>query len=489
MTAATLIHRPCVAEEAERPWAVLLAAARAAVQGHPEAARRSLEALPRAKRSPEVLAALALTHLLAGRHAEGRSLLDEVTKAAPTMAEGQFWLAVASLRLGDQRRAEVALDAAVSLDASRSDFRLARGLARNAVGRPDEAVEDVLAAARLQPNALDPTYHPDERRGLLCLVERALRTFPDRALVDETLLTLLYDAGLLLEARRRAMAATSTAAFDVLGRLAVRDGEYGTALRHLERAAAERPRSAETWFHLARAASLDGAEARAMSALQEAARLDPTDFRVHTALGDLHLKRGDLDRAELAYGYAVSRKLDPFAYAGLGRTRELRGDVEGALRSYRKAVELAPVAVEPVERLARLLEHRDPTDAEAKALRRRLEAVTKLEREVEARVEAIEAAARAHERACSLVATDPVAALAKLEAGKGVPPAALALARAAAFQRAKQDARARQHARGVLGSLSAKRWSRGARPVFSLHRSIGPVDVTRIVPLDFVRLE
>jgi tetratricopeptide (TPR) repeat protein len=486
VVALALAGPPLRAETTGRPWVALLAGARASAGGDFGAARVELEAVPEARRTAEVLAALGVANLAQGHAAEARALLERAAKASPTLAEAHYWVAVAALRRGDAAAAVSALDAAVALAPDRPAVRLARGIALAAAGRAQDAADDVLAAARREPNLLVPTYHPDERRGVIDLAELGLRQFPDRDAVDDAVAQLLLQGGLWHDARRRAASKETAAALEIRGRLALEGGDAAEAARLLGRAAAARPRSAGVRFDLARAALRQGEKARALATLQEAARLDPADSRVQIALGDLHLEQGDLRQAELAYGYALSRVRSAHASAGLGRALELQGDLDGALRHYRQAVALAPADVEPLERLARLLERRDPADPAPRKLRRQIDASTAFEREFSARVEEARSATSAHAEACDLIARDAEGALARLRRPAKVGGAASAFGQAAALLRLGKAPEARRQARALLAALPARRWARGARPRVELRRRIGPVTVVRVVDLELV---
>jgi tetratricopeptide (TPR) repeat protein len=346
-----------------------------------------------------------------------------------------------------------------------------------------------VAAARARPNLLDPAYSLDTRTGFLEIVERGLTSPDDGAPLAETVTLLLVDAGLWRAAERRLGAVDTALAEEVRGRLALRRGDAAAAVAHLERAATARARSARTLFHLARAAHRAGRVDRAAAALAQAAKAAPQDLHVQVALGDLALERGDLAGAELAFGYALSRGRSPRAEAGMGRALELSGDLAGAERHLGRAVAAAPADPDALERLAGLLERDPARAADARALRRRQVAATKLDADLAARVAAFEDAARAHAAACALVSRSPAEALAALAhppaaVGRAAPPFARAAAHAAAGRSREADAEARR----VLATLDAASWARGARPVIAMSRDIGDVRVVRSVTLDDVPL-
>lgn len=477
---------PAVAESSPRPWAALLTSAEAIAHGDWAAARQRLEAVDEAGQMAEVKAALGLTHLVDGQLSQAAKLLEAATADRATLAEAHCWRAVVALRRRARPQALRSLDAAVALAPARPELRLARGLTRAGSGDRHGAVDDLLEAARRRPNLLEPSYHPDPRSAMIALVDEGLRRFPDQGQLRETTALIALEAGLWREAERRA-SGDRPGELEVRGRLALYRGDEAKALGLLERAAAASPRSSRRHFELARAAFARGRSAKALAALRRAAELNPSDTRVQVALGDLALEQGDLERAELAYGYALSRRPDLRALIGLGRLLELQGDLGGAERQYRRALSMAPVAAEALERLARLLERREPVAPEAKALRQRLATVTAFERRLEQRVSEARAVAKAHAEACELIDGDPAAALRKLAQARA-GRAAIAFARAAALNRQGEAARARTEARRVLSAWSAERWARGAPAAVSLSKKIGRTRLVRRVTTEFVRL-
>jgi len=474
---------PTGAQGGRAGWAPLLEGVALAVEGDPAAATARLEAIPAKARSAEVLSSLGILELARGRAADGEALLEQAVGADGTVAEAHYWLGIAALRRGQPAKAAAALESAVSLSKS-PDYRLARGLARAATGRRAEAADDVAAAAGARLNLLLPTLHPDERRGLLRLAERALEGFPDATMVDDALTRLYHDAGLLREASDRAGDRRTGTALEVRGRIALSRDEALTAARLLRRAAAVSPGSASARFHLGRAEYQAGAATKALSAFQQAARLDPADPRIQVALGDLYLEQGDLDRAELAYEYAIVRQRTPAALGGLGRVRELRGDLEGAREHYEAAVTLAPASVTALERLAGLLD-RQGEGRRARALRVRLKAAARVEEDLESRLEQTEAALDGHEAWCERLLRDPSAP--EPEQGQELARGPVRhFARAGAMHRAGERESSRAAAALVLRRLRARQWADGAAPVVRVRHKISGAVVERAALLELV---
>jgi len=480
---------PARAEAEAGPWTALVESVALAVRGDWEAAESRINRVPARSRPPELEATLALVLAARGRAAEAGAALDHARAARPTLAEAHFWAGVVSLRAMRPRPALEAFDLALSLRPDRPEYRLGRALANAAAGHTDAAVEDVIASARADPIFIEPSFHPDERRGVIRLMERGLEGFPAKVPTEDLVIRSLLDASLGREARARASASESAVALEVRGRLAMAAGDPEVAETLLSRALARDPSSAEARFHLARVAFARGSHAQARRLLREAAELAPDDARVQVALGDLALEQGDLDGAELAYGYALVRVRSPHALLGLGRVRELHGDLDGAGRAYRDALRLAPAGIESLERLARLLERSAPGSAEARAVRRRLDAATRFERRLETLVQASEQEATKLVDACALIERDPAAASARLIDIRGPRAAAVrSFALAAAASRSGRVPEARRHAKLFLRSVMASDWAEGARPWVEVRGSIGGTAIVRIVPVDYAVL-
>lgn len=473
------------AEAESSRWTPLLQGAELAVHGRWDQAQARLERVPAQARSAEVTTALALAHLAQGRAKRARPLLDAATSAKATLAEAHFWAGVADLRLNRPRQAVASFDVAVSLRSDRPEYRLGRALARAASGDRDAALGDLVAAAKARPNLLEPAYHPDERRGMIRVLERGLETFPAKAPAEDAILRLFFKAGLMREARDRASGRRSAAAWEILGRLASHHGREAEAERLLAQAVARDTTSAEARFHLGRVTYARGASRRALKILREAADLAPSDPRIQIALGDLYLEGGELARAELAYDYALSRGPSPRAFVGLGRTLELRGDLEGARRSYEKALRMAPASVDVLERLARLLERSEPVPPAAGALRRRLAKATELESAFESRVKTLTERLRGHAAACELLATDPAAAEARLRRDGLAEGGARAFALIAASALAGGEDEAEVRARAFLKTLPARRWAAGASPSLVVRQRLGSAVIVRVALMDY----
>ena len=101
--------------------------------------------------------------------------------------------------------------------------------------------------------------------------------------------------------------------------------------------------------------STDPKEARAV--VERAKGLNPLSPEVPQREAELAMKSGDWDRAEGALRSAVRLNPDHYAqHALLAKFYELRGDLEAALSSYRKALALNPLSADLKERMSKLEE-------------------------------------------------------------------------------------------------------------------------------------
>ncbi len=97
---------------------------------------------------------------------------------------------------------------------------------------------------------------------------------------------------------------------------------------------------------IASVAYLRGDIDEARSRLQMIIEADPNDWGAINNLGNIHLLRGELDAAVLAYQRVLDLSKDnpagqAAAYGNLGRVLATRGDLDGAEAMYRKAMEIA----------------------------------------------------------------------------------------------------------------------------------------------------
>jgi Flp pilus assembly protein TadD len=136
-----------------------------------------------------------------------------------------------------------------------------------------------------------------------------------------------------------------------LGKIAIREGNFGGAIRHLEHALALDPRHAEAHAQLGVALAGSGELERGRAQFEEALRLDPGSTLAQNALARWlatapGLAAGDRERAvTLALGAAERTQFArPEILATLAAAQAAAGRPGEAVRWQRRALELASPA-------------------------------------------------------------------------------------------------------------------------------------------------
>ena len=171
----------------------------------------------------------------------------------------------------------------------------------------------------------------DDLSGAIAALERALPLSPDDA-------SLLFDIGVLYD----------------------KNGDAETSMEHMRRAVELDPENARALNYLAytlaeRGEDLDEAEAL----VQRALSIEPNDGYYVDSLGWVYFKTGRFEDAarELERAHALVPE-DPIITEHLGDACEKLGDVDRAIRLYRKALDLEPTD----ENRANLLDKLDRLD-------------------------------------------------------------------------------------------------------------------------------
>ncbi len=215
------------------------------------------------------------------------------------------WKAEAELAAGRAADAEVSASSALEVHPRYIEARLTRGLAREALGRPVEALEDVESACALAPDAPAPAA---ARERLRAVVE-----------TDD-------DAGLERRARRL-----------------TREGRHADAEALLDRLLADRPRDAALLKSRADARRRQGKYAGMVADLEAVVRLSPADAGERAALGDA--RRHDHDFAGALADAEAALALAPdsgFAWVLKAEVERSLGRGERAVESAARAVRCAP---------------------------------------------------------------------------------------------------------------------------------------------------
>jgi tetratricopeptide (TPR) repeat protein len=287
-----------------------------------------------------------------GDHAGAAALLARAAGADPDYAPAHRALGLSLAALGRKEAAEVALRRALQLAPGDGLARLALADLYRGVGAVNEAIGLLEERLRQAPRDAAALYRlaecysdrgqPDRRRALL---EQAVAAAPENPRYRVALGQALFFYG------RRA------------------DGE-----RHFRAALAARPQDPESLYRWGRTLADHGDDTRlaeAGRALEQSAHLRPRHADTRMALGQVHLRRGDLEAARAALltatriGQFEDRTLLLLGQTYLRLGRQAEG--EQALAAYRRATDRSRTIVHLEHRL-----HNTPGDATARARLARL---------------------------------------------------------------------------------------------------------------------
>jgi tetratricopeptide (TPR) repeat protein len=265
---------------------------------------------------------------------------SELDPTAPRVFE---WQGDVSASLGRYARAAERFEQSLALDDRQAEVFYKLAVARYREGRSGAAIEPLRRALTLSPGLAEAHY----------LLGVSLR---DAGRLDEALTALGAAARLapgLLEARE--------ARADVL----LARGDLARAVDELVALAAFEPERAERAVAVGLAYARGNRHDAAVLALGRAAERFPESSPVFSALGAVWLRAAEdgdavaLEKALAALDRAVSLSdPDADAFMRLGRARALAGDLVGAERALRRAVERLPAPPEAFARLADVLERR-----------------------------------------------------------------------------------------------------------------------------------
>lgn len=133
-----------------------------------------------------------------------------------------------------------------------------------------------------------------------------------------------------------------TGAFQALneGVSAYKRGDYAKAIERLQASSSVALNSFRAYYYLGLALIGDRRYAEAVEPLTIALDLSPTHLQAHVALGDAHLKLGDLTEGNASYFRALKLRAE-FAAAldGLARIYEAKSDDLQAVEHYKRAID------------------------------------------------------------------------------------------------------------------------------------------------------
>mgnify|MGYP002725583772 CR=1 FL=1 len=220
----------------------------------------------------------------------------------------------------------------------------------------------------------DPSVGADARRGLASvawrrrqpdtavqLLQEALRLTPDHAdaIADLALVYMLAgrsEASANMWGRRVELCPNDAPAWHNFGKALVESKRYSDAIVAFERALELDPSQAGTYVTFAKCMSQIGDVVRAERLWHRALAVDPKTVAAYQGLGELlfHLGRYDDCLDNYRHGATVLPE-SPDLRMAFGQMLEDFGDKDGAEREFRRAIDLRPGWVFPVEALLTLI--------------------------------------------------------------------------------------------------------------------------------------
>lgn len=380
----------------------------------PEAAKRNLQqAEALMPQHPEVLATRALLALNDQDQDQALVLLDKALAQAPERAD--YWLYKSTL-LRRAKRDEAALEAlskAVTADPSNIDVRRARAQLYIETAALDKATADLEALRKQAPNdvvgrylqaliAFKQSRHAEantllqgilkgapgflpahllagtvnialgNREAARFHLDKVLGAAPNHPLARKLMAATLTDLGDLKQAKAL-LSSFGKADDDALlhtlqGQIALREGNYAEARKHLEQVQGAAAHNARYFMDLAASRLGSGDTAGAVEALGKAAELDGQSNRPEILLVLTHLKEKRYAEAlQVADALEKKHPNDPLSHNLRGAIHLQQNDLARARASFSKALDIKPDYFPAASNLAMLdLRNKDMQAARAR---------------------------------------------------------------------------------------------------------------------------
>jgi len=177
-------------------YAPMLEAAARFVSGDLSGARVILRQAARKRATVAVETARMIVALGDGDVAEVLAAHGRAVALGGDDPDLHYFAAILELKRKQPGKALVHLERAISVGGERPAYLVAQATALRALGRAEEAERALLGAARKEADLLDPRLYPDLGRGMIRVVERALRGYPNRHRLRLTVAQLLLQAKL-----------------------------------------------------------------------------------------------------------------------------------------------------------------------------------------------------------------------------------------------------------------------------------------------------
>jgi len=306
---------------------------------------------------------------------EGLEIVDLVLAEVPSLAEAQFVKGKALLAMGKPEEGIEALRAAADGKPDWAEAHFVLGSALATVNDQSGARRELARAVELDPTMLEArrmlaTIHQSlgEHEYAIEQGQRYLRARPDhnatRVLVAQSLLRIGKSDQALAELEKISAEDRDAAVYFALGRMRLNegDGEEGRIfLLEANSLAPNNPKVLRALFQVDRGNPEHLAETEAMIA--KAVEENPDDGSLLQLSGMVAFNKGDLQGAEDAFRHAS--EADPGnmeAHQQLARFYQLTGRTDETIETYKTALEVQPDNAKLHHFLAMLYESQGETD-------------------------------------------------------------------------------------------------------------------------------
>jgi tetratricopeptide (TPR) repeat protein len=198
------------------------------------------------------------------------------------------------------------------------------------------------------------------------LCERGLGKYPGEPMLGHLLAAILFADGALAPARAQVEGSLknrpdNAAARLLAARIARADGDFDTALAHLDAAIALAPQR-DVFVEKARTLDQAGLRPQAREAWQAILKVIPDYQEAAARLGRLSFEDGDLAGAAALLAHATASEAPASVWFDLGLVRQDQRDHAGAASAYRKAIALKPDHAEAALNLGIVLQETGDLD-------------------------------------------------------------------------------------------------------------------------------
>lgn len=297
---------------------------------------------------------LGSTMIRQGRFDDAVRTLQPLADAPQADAAALSLVATARMGSGDYARAIELFQKAAGLDPKNSLYRTQLAVARLAAGQNADAVKDLQTAVKEDPEAKRPQlllvrYHLFNRNhdAALKVIGDMLRANPKDP-VALNLKGVAYRAKNNVAEARGAFQAALAASPDYLpasqnlARLDVQGKDYAAAEGRFRDVLARDAKNETAMIELSRLALTRKKRDEAIKLLEKAQAENPKSSAAGLRLIEVHLRGGDIVKA-LATASALDRRVPnrPEVVEALGRTQMLAGDALSAVSTYTRLTGLA----------------------------------------------------------------------------------------------------------------------------------------------------